>query len=163
MGEDLAVDTLERLLPALFSALEEERDQDKPSRHFCDTRTRPVKSPGSARSCDSGFGPDNDTDSTGADTDSSCDTSGKGSREGSPTHKVSDNKGLSSHSVELMVHPGYPCVDPEGGCGQGPDDFARSADRQHELGVLGSEQWRTMCERHRIIFSELADMMSCSV
>lgn len=39
-------------------------------------------------------------------------------------------------SAELMVHPGYPSLPRKGGCGQGPDDFSQSLDRQHELGVL---------------------------
>ncbi|XP_070760608.1 carbohydrate deacetylase [Enoplosus armatus] len=39
-------------------------------------------------------------------------------------------------TAELMVHPGYPSHPQEGGCGEGPDDFSQSADRQHELSVL---------------------------
>lgn len=39
-------------------------------------------------------------------------------------------------TAELMVHPGYPSHPQEGGCGEGPDDFSRSADRQHELATL---------------------------
>ncbi|XP_042561645.1 carbohydrate deacetylase isoform X2 [Clupea harengus] len=39
-------------------------------------------------------------------------------------------------TVELMVHPGYPSHPQEGGCGQGPDDFSLSEDRQHELEIL---------------------------
>ncbi|TNN59711.1 Carbohydrate deacetylase [Liparis tanakae] len=39
-------------------------------------------------------------------------------------------------TAELMVHPGYPSRAQEGGCGDGPDDFSRSADRQRELSVL---------------------------
>lgn len=39
-------------------------------------------------------------------------------------------------TAELMVHPGYPSNPHEGGCGEGPDDFSQSADRQHELNVL---------------------------
>lgn len=37
---------------------------------------------------------------------------------------------------ELMVHPGYPSHPQVGGCGEGPDDFSQSADRQHELSTL---------------------------
>ena len=37
---------------------------------------------------------------------------------------------------ELMVHPGYRSIMGYGGCGQGPDEFACSADREHELRVL---------------------------
>lgn len=39
-------------------------------------------------------------------------------------------------TAELMVHPGYPSHPLEGGCGQGPDDFSQSEDRQHELKTL---------------------------
>ncbi|XP_061837013.1 carbohydrate deacetylase [Nerophis lumbriciformis] len=39
-------------------------------------------------------------------------------------------------TAELMVHPGYPSQPPEGGCGQGPDDFSQSEERRHELNVL---------------------------
>ena len=44
-----------------------------------------------------------------------------------------------SESYELMVHPGYRCRG-VGGCGpEGADDFARSIDREHELGVVTSD------------------------
>ena len=39
-------------------------------------------------------------------------------------------------TAELMVHPGYPSRPQEGGCGQGPDDFSCSAERQLELSAL---------------------------
>ena len=39
-------------------------------------------------------------------------------------------------TAELMVHPGYPSHPQEGGCGQGPDDFSCSAERQLELSAL---------------------------
>ncbi|XP_063051151.1 carbohydrate deacetylase [Engraulis encrasicolus] len=39
-------------------------------------------------------------------------------------------------TAELMVHPGHPSQPPEGGCGQGPDDFSQSEDRQQELDTL---------------------------
>ncbi|XP_061673611.1 carbohydrate deacetylase isoform X2 [Syngnathoides biaculeatus] len=39
-------------------------------------------------------------------------------------------------TAELMVHPGYPSHPQKGGCGEGPDDFSQSDDRQHELSVL---------------------------
>jgi len=43
-------------------------------------------------------------------------------------------------TCELMVHPGYRCQG-YGGCGEpaGPDDFARSDEREHELAVLKSD------------------------
>ncbi|MBN3298913.1 carbohydrate deacetylase isoform X2 [Amia ocellicauda] len=39
-------------------------------------------------------------------------------------------------TVELMVHPGYPSLPYEGGCGEGADDFSQSLDRKHELDTL---------------------------
>ncbi|KAL0979856.1 hypothetical protein UPYG_G00190720 [Umbra pygmaea] len=39
-------------------------------------------------------------------------------------------------TAELMVHPGYPSCPLEGGCGEGPDEFSQSEDRQHELTTL---------------------------
>jgi predicted glycoside hydrolase/deacetylase ChbG (UPF0249 family) len=48
---------------------------------------------------------------------------------------------------EFMVHPGYPCVGNQGGCGQGPDEFACSTEREHELNVLcNSKLKRTLTE-----------------
>lgn len=37
---------------------------------------------------------------------------------------------------ELMVHPGYKSIMGCGGCGEGPDVFACSVDREHELLIL---------------------------
>ncbi|XP_018421537.1 PREDICTED: carbohydrate deacetylase [Nanorana parkeri] len=42
----------------------------------------------------------------------------------------------TSISIELMTHPGYPSVPPEGGCGEGPDDFSQSWERLHEMEIL---------------------------
>lgn len=44
--------------------------------------------------------------------------------------------------LELMVHPGYPCISEVGGCGglSGPDQFARSNDRLGELEFLISTE-----------------------
>lgn len=39
---------------------------------------------------------------------------------------------------ELMVHPGFKSVIGTGGCGEGPDLFACSDDREHELATLQS-------------------------
>jgi hypothetical protein len=44
-----------------------------------------------------------------------------------------------SNIVELMVHPGYPNINNNGGCGCGPDDFSKSEDRLHELNVLSNQ------------------------
>lgn len=37
---------------------------------------------------------------------------------------------------EFMVHPGFRATQGEGGCGDGPDDFALSQDREHEMELL---------------------------
>ena len=44
-------------------------------------------------------------------------------------------------TCELMTHPGYACKG-VGGCGDGPDDFSQSPDRQHEKAILESEEMR---------------------
>uniref|UniRef100_A0A7M5V7R6 Carbohydrate deacetylase n=1 Tax=Clytia hemisphaerica TaxID=252671 RepID=A0A7M5V7R6_9CNID len=42
--------------------------------------------------------------------------------------------------VELMAHPGFPCVTKDAGCSvKGPDDFAKSHDRLYELNFLKSQ------------------------
>lgn len=38
-------------------------------------------------------------------------------------------------SCELMVHPGYPCAG-VWGCGDGADDFSKSADRMYEKDII---------------------------
>ncbi|XP_008064924.1 carbohydrate deacetylase isoform X2 [Carlito syrichta] len=45
-------------------------------------------------------------------------------------------------TAELMAHPGYPSVPPEGGCGEGPDAFSCSWERLHELRVLTAPMLR---------------------
>ena len=52
-------------------------------------------------------------------------------------------------ACELMVHPGYPSASIDGGCGEGPDDFACSNERQHELKVLCDPELRkTLADLH---------------
>ena len=46
--------------------------------------------------------------------------------------------GSEPTSCELMVHPGYRSILGCGGCGEGPDLFACSEDREHELATLTS-------------------------
>lgn len=49
---------------------------------------------------------------------------------------------------ELMVHPGKSCINGVGGCGDGPDDFACSADREHEAKILKDlELGKLICEK----------------
>lgn len=53
------------------------------------------------------------------------------------TYQATKTKQPSPGSVcEFMVHPGYSCVPKQGGCGEGPDEFACSMERWHELDVL---------------------------
>lgn len=59
---------------------------------------------------------------------------------------------VSSQSIEFMVHPGYPSNGKDGGCGAGPDEFSRSTDRQYELGVLKSVEFRKMLEYYEKLF-----------
>ncbi|KAM4578266.1 carbohydrate deacetylase [Fundulus diaphanus] len=56
-------------------------------------------------------------------------TSSSTSRRGSGVHQP-------VVTAELMVHPGYPSHPGEGGCGEGPDNFSQSIEREHELNVL---------------------------
>jgi len=53
-------------------------------------------------------------------------------------------------TCELMVHPGYRCQG-IGGCGgaSGPDDFARSHEREHELAILNSDKLKEFYLTHR--------------
>ncbi|KAK5870548.1 hypothetical protein PBY51_003487 [Eleginops maclovinus] len=53
-------------------------------------------------------------------------------------------------TAELMVHPGYPSHPQEGGCGEGPDDFSKSADRQHELSVLRDPALLALYRQERV-------------
>ena len=58
--------------------------------------------------------------------------------------RTTDDRGSAMSSVELMVHPGYPARSDSGGCGVGPDDFAMSRDRRHEIDVLTSDSVKSM-------------------
>ncbi|XP_020794048.2 carbohydrate deacetylase [Boleophthalmus pectinirostris] len=53
-------------------------------------------------------------------------------------------------SAELMVHPGYPSLPEEGGCGEGPDDFSQSSERQHELQVLTDPALSAVYQSQRV-------------
>lgn len=61
-------------------------------------------------------------------------------------------------SAELMVHPGYPSLPREGGCGEGPDDFSQSPDRQHELGVLTDPALSTLYQRMGVQLCSFNDL-----
>ncbi|XP_034398153.1 carbohydrate deacetylase isoform X2 [Cyclopterus lumpus] len=61
-------------------------------------------------------------------------------------------------TAELMVHPGYPSRPQEGGCGEGPDDFSRSADRQHELSMLTDPALLALYSRERVQLCAFKDI-----
>lgn len=55
--------------------------------------------------------------------------------------------GKSPVTCEVMVHPGYKSIVGCGGCGQGPDEFACSSDREHELRVLLDQTLRNYFDK----------------
>ncbi|XP_029296652.1 carbohydrate deacetylase isoform X2 [Cottoperca gobio] len=61
-------------------------------------------------------------------------------------------------TAELMVHPGYPSHPQEGGCGEGPDDFSQSADRQHELSVLRDPSLLALYSQERVQLCAFKDI-----
>ncbi|KAM4577467.1 carbohydrate deacetylase [Odontesthes bonariensis] len=61
-------------------------------------------------------------------------------------------------TAELMVHPGYPSHSKEGGCGEGPDDFSQSADRQHELSVLRDPSLLSLYSQERVQLCGFKDL-----
>ena len=56
------------------------------------------------------------------------------------------------YDVEFMVHPGYPSIAGCGGCGQGPDEFSTSVERQHELDFI-KNKLDGLCSRFGIHYS----------
>lgn len=62
-------------------------------------------------------------------------------------------------SAELMVHPGYPSLPREGGCGDGPDDFSQSPDRQHELRVLTDPALSTLYQQLGVQLCTFSDLL----
>lgn len=50
---------------------------------------------------------------------------------------------------ELMVHPGKRTGN-EGGCGNGPDDFSQSSDRELEMAVLMSKEMQDFYKNNNI-------------
>ena len=65
-------------------------------------------------------------------------------------------------SCELMVHVGYRCLG-NGGCGgpQGADDFARSADREHELCVMKSPEMARFYSEQQFHLTDRIEPTSC--
>lgn len=64
----------------------------------------------------------------------------------------------STVTAELMVHPGYPSHPQEGGCGDNPDEFSQSADRQHELSVLRDPSLLAMFREQGVHVCALKDL-----
>jgi len=65
----------------------------------------------------------------------------------------------NADSVELMVHPGYPCTDEMGGCGEGPDDFSKSVDRLTEYNFLESAALNDYLKNHNIFLSTFREAL----
>ncbi|XP_030647833.1 carbohydrate deacetylase [Chanos chanos] len=80
-----------------------------------------------------------------------------------PPHIVRNNDISTSDSdqpitAELMVHPGYPSHPQQGGCGQGPDDFSQSLDRQHELETLTNPSLLVFYQQQNIHLCAFKDL-----
>ncbi|XP_026198613.1 carbohydrate deacetylase isoform X2 [Anabas testudineus] len=78
-----------------------------------------------------------------------------------PSGTTSSSASGSSQPVikaELMVHPGYPSHPHEGGCGEGPDDFSQSAERQHELNVLKDPSLLALYSQERVQLCAFKDL-----
>ncbi|XP_053725975.1 carbohydrate deacetylase [Synchiropus splendidus] len=65
-------------------------------------------------------------------------------------------------TAELMVHPGYPSSPMEGGCGEGPDDFSQSEERQHELRVLTEPALLHLYKQQRVQLCAFRDLSGTS-
>lgn len=61
-------------------------------------------------------------------------------------------------TAELMVHPGYPSHPQEGGCGDGPDDFSQSPERQHELSVLRDPSVAALLSQEKVQVCAFKDL-----
>ncbi|KAM3611043.1 uncharacterized protein V6R79_012790 [Siganus canaliculatus] len=66
-------------------------------------------------------------------------------------------------TAELMVHPGYPSLPHNGGCGEGPDDFSQSADRQHEMSVLTDPALQSLYSQRSVQLCNFRDLLSTAV
>ncbi|XP_043912998.1 carbohydrate deacetylase isoform X2 [Protopterus annectens] len=76
-------------------------------------------------------------------------------------HLVSSASSSPEHralTVELMVHPGYPSIPEEGGCGEGPDDFSQSLDRVQELNILKNPELLKYYKRRNIQLCAFKDL-----
>ena len=68
-----------------------------------------------------------------------------------------DHLDSSGHIVELMVHPGYRTGNC-GGCGEGPDSFAQSDERDHEMNELKDKRMRDFYAENNIKLTYFRDI-----
>jgi len=70
-----------------------------------------------------------------------------------------ENEGCHKNAVfcELMSHPGKRTGD-VGGCGDGPDDFSQSKDREHEMRILLSQEMKDFYTRNDIKLVSFKDL-----
>lgn len=61
-------------------------------------------------------------------------------------------------TAELMVHPGYPSLPLQGGCGEGPDDFSQSLDRLQELNTLRDTALLSYYNKQGILLCAFSDL-----
>ncbi len=50
-----------------------------------------------------------------------------------------DQRYHSTTEIEFMAHPGFKNSSGKGGCGNGPDEFSLSFERQHELDFISRD------------------------
>lgn len=75
-------------------------------------------------------------------------------------HRTECVRNPSDLIVELMVHPGYRTGNC-GGCGDGPDDFAQSSEREHEMKILKGPSMKEFYKEQSIkliSFKDLSEM-----
>ncbi|OWF48232.1 carbohydrate deacetylase-like [Mizuhopecten yessoensis] len=60
-------------------------------------------------------------------------------------------------SCEWMVHPGH-VTSGEGGCGEGPDEFSQSLDRQHEMDILSD---KAILDIYKCMNIKLTNFQNC--
>lgn len=58
---------------------------------------------------------------------------------------------------EVMTHPGH-VTGSQGGCGDGPDDFSQSSDREYEMTLLMSEEMRQFYDKENIELASFDDV-----
>ncbi|XP_072839259.2 carbohydrate deacetylase [Pogona vitticeps] len=75
-----------------------------------------------------------------------------------PSSSVSPDQETRTVTIELMTHPGYPSIPPVGGCGEGPDDFSQSWERQHELETLKNTELQSHYKAQNIELCAFKDL-----